>query len=209
MINVTSHRRPIDLYDAATGEWYQDLLQHHAGSGFMAAGVGNKLAVIGGWYSPDTVFSTHDKVTIYEWKPFDYPLLDCTAGENQDCYSCLVGNAHRNLNPCRWCYNPDTSKGSCKPTSLLCLGTDEKMSLLAGQGSCPSPPPTPPPNVLYHKRCADVVVVAYRFSLLGIASPFSANLRRGISARGTCCWPPISARPRRFWCRPFRRSRAA
>jgi hypothetical protein len=146
-IGEASHDRPIDVFDTFTNMWYLNVMQQHAGRRFMVASVNNTLAVFGGRDTSDTVFFSHNKVSIFEWVPNPEPLIACNASTT--CQQCLYTNTRVHVEGCVWCYDPTSVMGSCISDRKNCTVAPQTSAAYAPHAVCPTAAPTPPPAVRY------------------------------------------------------------
>jgi hypothetical protein len=94
LVNRLVTQTPIDALDVQTGVWYNRLLEH---------GIAKNVSDVDVVRWNATAFAVVDRATreaaVFEWRPFPFALVKCTA--NTDCRACSTSEA--NEEPCRWC----------------------------------------------------------------------------------------------------------
>ena len=97
-------------------------------------GVMNETLVLASGSAIDVVGkTTSNSATTMQavtWQASNVTLLAC--GDNAQCDECVFDNAYRNVEPCRWCFNPTTIVGRCIARTDLCFSGSQTSSVIAG-----------------------------------------------------------------------------
>jgi hypothetical protein len=109
LVNRRAISTAIDVLDVRTGIWFSNVIQHD----IRCCNTSDIDVVV---HQNQSAFGVVERASgaasTFEWRPFPYELVDCSA--NNDCRTCLTSEA--NIERCRWC----ESSSSCRPDAIPC-----------------------------------------------------------------------------------------
>jgi hypothetical protein len=107
LVNRRAISTAIDVLDVRTGIWFSNVIQHD----IRCCNTSDIDVLV---HQNQSAFGVVERVSgaasTFEWRPFPYELVDCSA--NSDCRTCLTNEA--NIERCRWC------ESSCRPFAIPC-----------------------------------------------------------------------------------------
>jgi hypothetical protein len=117
LVNRRAISTAIDVLDVRTGTWFSNLIQHD----IRCCNTSDIDVVV---HQNQSAFGVVDRATgaasMFEWRPFPYELIDCSA--NSDCRTCLTNEA--NIERCRWCGSRCAPQfASCFPNETSIINT--------------------------------------------------------------------------------------